>query len=155
MRYITVLFSLATAVLFAHSFAAPITSDLSILPHPSYQGQTQQDSVPVDPGFGDYFDKIYRGLLEVITKSIENSDRDPKKVELVRKYAKDMRTFVTPFANFVRQYYPHDIAANNIFTVSDNFLSSLEKLVEEPSVSRKDTANLAKLMRIIEVVKSW
>ena len=156
MRYITVFFSVASAVLFTHSFAAPwpITaeSDLSILPaaHSRYLGQIQQDAVTVpDPGVAKLFDKIYTSFYTVIAKAIKNSNRDPKKVEILRDYIKKTRALASPVAKFVRQYYPDDTAANNIINVIEKFLSSLDKLIEEPGVSRKDTAILAKLMKML------
>lgn len=154
MRYITVFFLVATAVLYTHSLAAPITADLSILPHPHYQdGQIQQDSVP-DPGFRKWFNEISSGVYKVIAKFVKNSD--PKKVEEFKEYIKGMRTFASPVENFVRQYYPNDIVANNIIDDIDKWLSSLDKLVEEYSVSRKDTESLAisELMRMLETVTS-
>ena len=147
MRYITVFFSVATTVLFTHSFAAPITADLSILPHPHHQdGQTQQDSIP-DPGFGDWFNNIFNGFYKVIAKGLKTSD--PKKVEVVKNYIKRMRTLASPVENFVRQYYSNDIAANNIINSINKYLSSLDKLVEEYSVSHKDRKSLAKLIRML------
>ena len=160
MLYITVFFSVASAVLFTmHSFAAPITADLSILPaaHSHYLGQIQQDSVTVpDPGIGDYFGKISSGLLEFLAKVFKKSDRDPKKIKAVKEYIKEMRTFISPVVNFVRQYYPDDVVANNVLNVVENYLSSLDKLIEEPinNVSLKDKTTLAKLMRMLEAITS-
>ena len=93
----------ATAVLFTHSHAAPTAADIdvSILPHPYYQGQVEQDPVP-DPGIGDWFANIYNVIVKVIAKGLE--DRDPKKIEVLKNYIKRMRKFVSPGANFVRQY---------------------------------------------------
>ena len=154
MQYITVFFLVASAMLLTHSFAAPITaeSDLSILPaaHSRYLGHIQQDSVTVpDPGFAKLFDKIYTSFYTVIAKAIKNSNRDPKKVEILKEYIKRTRALASPIAKFVRQYYPDDTAANNIINVIEKFLSSLDKLIEEPGVSRKDTAILAKLMKML------
>ena len=147
---ITVICAVVTAVLFTQSHAAPFKEDLGILPHPHnyYQGQVQQDPVP-DPGFGDWATKIGSSL---IAKSLE--DRDPKKIEVVKGYIKDMRTLASPATNFIRQFYPDDTVANNIMNALNTYLSSLDKLTEEPSVSHKDTKSLAKLMRTFEAITS-
>ena len=141
----------ATAVLFTHSHAAPIAADVSILPYPYYQGQVQQDPVP-DPGIGDWFANIYNVLVKVIAKGLE--DRDPKKIEQLKDYIKRMRKFVSPSANFIRQYYPDDVAAHNILNAINTYLSSLDELVKGPSVHHEDVESLAKLMRMLEAVTS-
>ena len=80
----------------------------------------------------------------------------PKKIEEAKKYVKKMRTFVTPVANFIQQFYPNDAAASNVMKAINGFLASLEEMVEQPSISmsQEDVESLAKLMRIMEVVKS-
>lgn len=61
---------------------------------------------------------------------------------------------MTPIANFIQQFYPNDIAASNVMKAINSFLASLEKMVEEPSMSQEDMESLAKLMRMLEAVKS-
>ncbi len=150
MRYITVTVFVSLAMLYTLSFAAPITADLSIPTHTHYlPGHIQQDSVP-DPGIREYINKLQSGMLKVIAKGLENSDLDPKKIEALKEKIKAMRIFASPFLNFIRQYSPDDILANNLADDSETFLSSLEKLIEEASVSHTDKENMAKLMRILE-----
>ena len=66
-------YAAATAVLFiiTHSHAALTAADIdvSILPHPYYQGQVEQDPVP-DPGIGDWFANIYNVIVKVIAKGL-------------------------------------------------------------------------------------
>ena len=141
-----------TAVLFTPSSAAPTAGDFHILPYiPFNPGQIQQDSVP-DPGIGDWFTSIFNGLMKTIASNLKNGD--PKKIEEVKKYIKKTRSFVTPIANFIQQFYPNDVAASNVMKAINSFLTSLEKMVEEPSMSQKDVESLAKLMRMLEAVKS-
>ena len=124
--------AVATAVLFTHySHATPIITDVNILPHPYYQGQIQQDPVS-DPGIGDWFASIFNIYVKVIAKILE--DRDPKKIEALKGCIKGMRNFVSPGINFIRQYYPDDVAANNILKAINTYLSSLDELVKGPSV---------------------
>ena len=152
MRYFIVFFSLA--VLFTLSFEAPTTADLSILhTHSHYLGKIQQDPVP-DPGIRDYINKLPSGMLNVIAKGLKNSDLDTKKIEAFKQKLKEMRKIASPFLNFIRQYYPDNILANGLADDSETFLSSLEKLIEEASVPRKDIESLAKLMRMLEAVTS-
>ena len=155
-----VIFAVATAaVLFTPSSAAPTAADLHILPYfpISPAGQIQQDSVP-DPGnIGDWFTSIYDGLTKIIAKNLQN--RDPEKIEEVRKYIKQMRTFVTPVANFIQQYWdPNDYAASNDFLMKayHSFMTLLRKMVEQPAIamSQKDMESLAKLMKILKTVTS-
>ena len=145
--------AVATAVLFTQSHTAPITADFSIVPHPYYQGQVQQDSVP-DPGIGDWFASIYSVFVKAIAKGLE--DKNPKKIERLKDYIKRMRAFVSPGVNFIRKYNPDDVATNNLLNAINTYLSSLDKLTEEPSVSQEDMESVAtsKLMRMLEVVKS-
>ena len=134
----------ATAVLFTHSHAALIAADVSILPHPNYQGQVQQDPVP-NPGIGDWFANIYNVIFKVIAKALEH-DRDPKKIEALKDYniIEQMRNILSPGANFIRQYNTDDVVANNLLNAMNNYLSSLEKLVKEPSMlSREAMENMA------------
>ena len=142
--------AVATAVLFTQSHTAPITADFSILPHPYYHGQIQQDSVP-DPGIGDWFTNIYSGIVKVIAKGL--ADKNPKKVEILKDYIKRMRDLVSPGANFIQKYYPDDIAAHNILNAINTYLSSLEELVKEPSMSHEEMESLAKLMKMLKAVK--
>ena len=151
-----VIFAVATAaVLFMPSSAAPTAADLRILPYLPFNpaGQIQQDSVP-DPGIGDWFTSIFDGVTKVIAKNLQN--RDPEKIEGIRKYIKKMKTFVTPGANFIQQFYPNDIAANNVMKAINSFLASLEKMVEQPTIamSQKDVESLAKLMKMLKTVTS-
>ena len=142
--------AVATAVMFTQSHTAPIAADLGILPLPYYQGQVQQDSVP-DPGFGDWFTNIYNGIVKVIAKALE--DRNPKKIEILKDYIKRMRAFVSPSAKFIQKYYPDDIAAHNILNAINTYLSSLEELVKDPSMSHEDMESLAKLMKMLKAVE--
>ena len=106
--------AVATAVLYTHSHAAPIVVDASILPHPYYQEQVQQDPVP-DPGIGDWFASIYNNIIiivKVIAKGLK--DRDPKKIEALNDYVQRMRNIISPSVDFIHQYYPDDVAAHNI-----------------------------------------
>jgi hypothetical protein len=144
----------AAAVLFTPSSAAPTAADLHTLPHVSFNpaGQIQQDSVP-DPGIGDYFTGNFDGFTKIIGKILKN--RDPEKIEEVRKFIKRMRTFVTPGTNFIQLFYPNDIAANNVMKAINTFLASLEKMVDQPTriaMSQEDVESLAKLMRTLEAV---
>ena len=150
------IFAVATAaVLLTPSSAAPTAADLHILPYFPFNpaGEIQQDSVP-DPGIGDWFTSIFNGLTKTIAKSLQN--QDPEKIEEVRKYIKKVRTFVTPIANFIQQFYPNDVAASNIMKAINSFLASLEKMVEQPTVamSQTDVESLAKLMKMLETVTS-
>ena len=156
MSFITntaVVIALATAAMFTASSAAPITGDVRILPYPGpfNPGQIQQDSVP-DPGIGDWFTNIFNGLTKKIAAKVKSGD--PKKIEEVKNYIKRTRSFVTPIANFIQQFYPNDVAASNVMKAITTFLSSLEKMVEGPSMSHKNMESLAKLMKILEAVKS-
>ena len=133
----------ATAVLFAHySHAAPIVTDASILPHPYYQGQVQQDPVS-DPGIGDWFSNIFNIIFKIIAKGLE--DRDPKKIKAVKDYIQQTRDFASPGINFLRKYIdPEDTATKNILKAVTTYLSSLEDLVKEPSMlSHEDVKNMA------------
>ena len=150
------IFAVATAaVLLTPSSAAPTAADLHILPYFPFNpaGEIQQDSVP-DPGIGDWFTSIFNGLTKTIAKSLQN--QDPEKIEEVRKYIKKVRTFVTPIANFIQQFYPNDVAASNVMKAINSFLASLEKMVEQPTVamSQTDVESLAKLMKMLETVTS-
>lgn len=150
---VAVIIAVATTVLFTASNAAPIIGDVRILP---YQGSFnprpfnpvyyQQDTVP-DPGIGDWFTNIFNGLRDQIAKNLKN--QDPKKVEEVKNYIKRMRSIVTPISTFIGQFYSNDIAAGNVIKAINDFLSSLEKLVEEPSLSQKD---MESLMRMVEAL---
>ena len=155
-----VIFAVATAaVLFTPSSAAPTAADLHILPYfpVSPAGQIQQDSVP-DPGnIGDWFTSIYDGLTKIIAKNLQN--RDPEKVEEVRKYIKKMRsTFMTPVANFIQQYYPnyYDYAASNdvLMKAIFSFINLRQKMGEQPTIamSQKDVESLAKLTKMLKTV---
>ena len=153
------IFAVATAaVLLTPSSAAPTAADLRILPYfPSNPaGQIQQDSVP-DPGIGDWFTSIFDGLTKIIAKNLQN--RDPEKVEEVRKYIKKMRsTFMTPVANFIQQYYPnyYDYAASNdvLMKAIFSFINLRQKMGEQPTIamSQKDVESLAKLMKMLKTV---
>ena len=153
------IFAVATAaVLLTPSSAAPTAADLRILPYfPSNPaGQIQQDSVP-DPGIGDWFTSIFDGLTKIIAKNLQN--RDPEKVEEVRKYIKKMRsTFMTPVANFIQQYYPnyYDYAASNdvLMKAIFSFINLRQKMGEKPTIamSQKDVESLAKLMKMLKTV---
>lgn len=152
---IAVIFALATAVLFTASSAAPIVGDVRILPYPGSFNPGpfnpvyyQQDSVP-DPGIGDWFTNIFNSLRDQTANNLKN--RDPKMIEEVKNYIKKMRSIVTPVSTFIGQFYSNDVAASNIIKAINGFLSSLEKLVEEPSVSQKD---LESLMKMLESLKS-
>ena len=156
MSFVTntaVVIALATAAMFIPSSAAPIVGDVRILPYPGpfNPGQIQQDSVP-DPGIGDWFTNIFNGLTKKIAAKVKSGD--PKKIEEVKNYIKRTRSFVTPIANFIQQFYPNDVAASNVMKAITTFLSSLEKMVEGPSMSHKNMESLAKLMKILEAVKS-
>ena len=161
MSFITntaVIFAVATvATLFTTSNTAPSAGlgDIRILPYNTFNpaGQIQQDSVP-DPGIGDWFTSIFEGLTKTIGSNLKNAD--PKKIEEVRKYIKRTRSFVTPIANFIQQFYPNDVAASNVMKAIDSYLTSLEKMVEQPSisVSQEDVESLARLMEMLEAVKS-
>ena len=142
--------AVATAVLFTQSHTALITADFSILPYPYYQGQIQQNSVP-DPGIGDWFTNIYNGIVKAIAKGLE--DKNPKKIEILKDYIKRMRDFVSPGVNFIQKYYPDDIAAHNILNAINTYLSSLEELVKEPSMSHEEMESLAKLVKMLKAVK--
>lgn len=147
-----VIFAVATAaVLLTPSSAAPTSANFHILPY--YAGEIQQDSVP-DPGIGDWFTSIFDGFTKAIRKTLQ--DKDPEKIEAVRKYIKGKRTLVTPVANFIQKFYPNDIAASNVMKAIDSFLASLEKMVEQPTIamSQKDVESLAKLMKMLETVTS-
>ena len=148
---ITAFFAVAIAMLFTQSHAAPITADLGILPHPYYQGQVQQQDPVPDPGFGVWFTEISDGFLELMAKGLK--DRDPKKIKAVKDYIKQMRILTSPVTDFILKYYPEDTAANNIMNVINTYLSSLDKLTEDPSVS-KDIKSLAKLMKMFNAVSS-
>lgn len=65
-----------------------------------------------------------------------------------------MRKSYSPVANFIRQYYPDDIAAHNILNAINTYISSLDELVKGPSVHHEDVESLAKLMRMLEAVTS-
>ena len=151
-----VIFAMTTAaVLLTPSSAAPTAADLHTLPYIPFNpaGEIQQDSVP-DPGIGDWFTSIFDGLTKIIAKNLQ--DQDPKKIEEVRKYIKKVRTFVTPVANYIQLFYPNDVAASNVIKAINSFLASLEKMVEQPTIaiSQKDMESLAKLMKMLETVKS-
>ena len=151
-----VIFAMTTAaVLLTPSSAAPTAADLHTLPYIPFNpaGEIQQDSVP-DPGIGDWFTSIFDGLTKIIAKNLQ--DQDPKKIEEVRKYIKKVRTFVTPVANYIQLFYPNDVAASNVIKAINSFLASLEKMVEQPTIamSQKDVESLAKLMNMLETVKS-
>lgn len=143
---------MGTAVLFTQSHAAPIRADLGTLLRPYYymydQGKVQQDPVP-DPGFGDWFTKISNGFLKLMARRLE--DRDPKKIEVVKDFIKQMRIIASPATEFIQKYYPDDIVANNIMNAVNTYLSSLEKLNEEPAGVSKDIRNL---MRMFNAVSS-
>ena len=66
-----------------------------------------------------------------------------------------MRAFVSPGVNFIRKYNPDDVATNNLLNAINTYLSLLDKLTEEPSVSQEYMESVAtsKLMRMLEVVK--
>jgi hypothetical protein len=130
--------AVATAVLFTYSHAAPIAIDASILPHLYNQGQVQQDPVP-DPGIGDWFSRVYDIIVKVIAKGLK--DRNPKKIEALKDYIQRMRSLISPGVNFIRQYYPDDIAAHNILNAMNTYLSSLDELVKGPSVHHKDVSS--------------
>lgn len=152
------IFAVATAMLFsAPSSAAPTAAgEFHTLPYIAfYPGQIQQDSVTVpDPGIGDWFTSIFDSLTRVIAANLKN--RDPEKIEEVRKYIKKIRAFATPITYFIQQFYPDDVAATNVMKAINGFLASLEKMVEQPSIamSQEDMESLAKLMKILEAVKS-
>lgn len=147
----------ATAVLFTQSHAAPIIADYSILPQPYSLGQVQQHPVP-DPGIGDWISSIYSVIVKVIAKAIHN-DRDPKKIEALKDYIKQTRAFVSPALDFIQRYTdPDDVATKNILKAVNTYLSSLDKLTEEPSASHVDidmeSVATSKLMRMLEAVES-
>ena len=151
-----VIFAVATAaVLLTPSSAAPTAANFHILPYIPFNpaGEIQQDSVP-DPGIGDWFTSIFDGFTKAIGKTLQ--DKEPEKIEAVRKYIKGKRTLVTPVANFIQKFYPNDIAASNVMKAIDSFLASLEKMVEQPTIamSQNDVESLAKLMKMLEIVTS-
>jgi hypothetical protein len=160
MRFIVntaVIFAVATAaLLLMPTNAAPTAADLHTLPYVPFNpaGQIQQDSVP-DPGIGDWFTSIFDGFTKIIQKGLKN--QDPEKIEEVRKYVKRTRSFVTPVANFIQQFYPNDVAAGNVINAINSFLASLEKMVDQPTriaMSQNDVESLAKVMRMLEAVTS-
>ena len=146
---VTTTLVVATAVLFAPSSAVPIPRESYILSNVfSNPVQNQQDSVP-DPGIGDWFTTVFNTLTNKIAKNLK--DGDPKKIEAVRSYVKNVRSFIAPISTFVKQFYSDDVAAGNIMKAINSFLSSLDKLVEEPSASDKvDLESLAKVMRMLQ-----
>lgn len=148
---IAIIFAVTTAMLFLQLHAAPIAAHLGTLQLPYYQGHVQQDSVP-DPGFGEYFTKISNNLIELIAYILKlHGDLEPEKAKELKDYVQGLRNFASPGFNFVRKYFPDDTVANNIMNVVNTHLSSLEKLIEEYSVSHKYVKSLAKLMKMLEL----
>ena len=95
----------------------------------SFSGLIQEDSVP-DPGIGKWFTNIYNALALKISRAISLSDRDPRKIDILKQYLKQNRALFEPAANFVERYYPNDIAANNIVSAIRAFFSSLDKIID-------------------------
>ena len=147
---VTTILVVATAVLFVPSSSVPITRVSHTLSNVfSNPVQNQQDSVP-DPGIGDWFTTIFNTLTNVIARNLK--DGNPKKIEAVRSYVKRIRSSVAPISIFVKQFYSDDVAAGNILKAVNSFLSSLDKLVEEPSAPNKvDMESLAKVMKMLKV----
>ena len=66
-----------------------------------------------------------------------------------------MRTFVTPVANFIQQYYPNDFDSSVDFRMDvmasfRNFLNKMPVNLPMIATSQKDVESLAKLMKMLK-----
>ena len=146
-------FAVATAVVattcFTVSAAAPYASARVNTPNSLPWNALIEDDPAPDPGIANWFTDIFNRLTKSIASKL--ADKDPKKFEEIREYIKKQKAFIDPVASFIKQYYPNDVAANNVIGAINTFLSSLEKMVDEQPASHQDfVQNMAFLMHMLE-----
>ena len=145
---ISVTIAVVTTTCFTITTAAP-SARVNTLSNSLPWNARVEDDPAADPGITDWFNGIFSQLLKTIASKL--ADKDPKKFEEIKKYIKNTKSFVDPVSSFIKQYYPNDVAANNVIGAINSFLSSLEKMVDGEAADHQTfVQNMAFLMQMLE-----